>query len=146
MIIVFRGSSDKLYEENNGNFLKIVEFMAEFDPIMEYHVSKAGENLNKTHYFSKNIQEEIVQLVARRGFEQNIVASLNENKLPLEDMRGQAYDNGANMRDKNKGLQKKILYRNKRALFVSFTAHSLNLVVVDSVKVGLENVIFFGII
>ncbi|XP_065664602.1 zinc finger MYM-type protein 1-like [Hydra vulgaris] len=209
--IAFRGSSDKLYDENNGNFLKIVELMAEFDPIMEYHVSKAGENPNKTHYLSKNIRKEIVQLVARatreeilkiirkakyysiiadctpdashqeqltliiqyllitkhndsvdvgiresffiiiddttgHGLERKIVASLNENKLPLEDMRGQAYDNGANMRGKNMGLQKKILDRNKRALFVSCTAHSLNLVVVDSVKVGLEIVIFFRII
>ncbi|XP_065659013.1 uncharacterized protein LOC136083538 [Hydra vulgaris] len=184
--IAFRGSSDKLYEENNGNSLKIVELMAEFDQIMEYHVSKVGENPNKTHYLSKNIQEEIVQLVARatreeilkdiwkakyysiiedctpdashqeqltliirylviekrndsvvvdiresflnfiiddttgHGLEQKIVASLNENKLPLEDMRVQAYDNGA--------------------------THSLNLVVVDSVKVVSEIVTFFGII
>ncbi|XP_065675526.1 uncharacterized protein LOC136091745 [Hydra vulgaris] len=63
--IAFRRLSDKLYEENNRNFLKIVELMAEFDPIMEYHVSKAGENPSKTHYLSKNIQKEIVQLVAR---------------------------------------------------------------------------------
>ncbi|CAG9761246.1 unnamed protein product [Ceutorhynchus assimilis] len=38
--LALRGSSDKLFENNNGNFLKLVQLLAKFDPIMEEHVNR----------------------------------------------------------------------------------------------------------
>ncbi|KAK0137815.1 Zinc finger MYM-type protein 1 [Merluccius polli] len=37
--------------------------------------------------------------------------------IPFEDCRGQSYDNGANMKGKNKGVQARLLEKNPRALF-----------------------------
>lgn len=33
----FRGTNEKIYEKNNGLFCQLIEFVAEFDPIMQEH-------------------------------------------------------------------------------------------------------------
>ena len=71
---------------------------------------------------------------------------LKELNIDIKDMRGQGYDNGANMKGKHNGLQKRILDINPRAFFVPCAAHSLNLVVNDAAKSSLEVTNFFGII
>lgn len=53
---------------------------------------------------------------------------LEELKVLFKDCRGQSYDNGANMRGKNKGVQAGLLEIYLRALFVPYGAHTLNLV------------------
>ena len=62
------------------------------------------------------------------------------------DYRGQCYDNGANMKGKEAGLQTRILKINPKALFVRCANHSLNLVVVDSAKSFTETLLFFGVL
>ena len=58
----------------------------------------------------------------------------------LEDMRGQGYNNVANM----KGLQKKIQEINLCTFYVPCAAHSLNFVVNDAAKYSLEITNFTG--
>lgn len=50
----------------------------------------------------------------------------------LEDCRGQGYDNGANMAGIYRGVQARILEKNRGAIFLPCAAHSLNLVGVKS--------------
>lgn len=62
-----------------------------------------------------------------------------ENKVTLDglnikNIRGQSYDNGANMAGKYKGVQARILRLNNMARFVPCTAHSLNLIGVHAAQ------------
>ncbi|GJN13352.1 hypothetical protein PR202_gb00046 [Eleusine coracana subsp. coracana] len=54
--------------------------------------------------------------------------SLNLN---IDDVRGQGYDNGSNMKKRNKGVQNRVLEVNPRALYMSCACHSLNLTLCD---------------
>ena len=41
--LAIRGTQDKLYDNDNGNVLKFVEYLALFDPLMTERVQKIGK-------------------------------------------------------------------------------------------------------
>ncbi|XP_047103475.1 uncharacterized protein LOC124722346 [Schistocerca piceifrons] len=57
---------------------------------------------------------------------------LNVELMTTVNMRGQWYDSGVTMNGKYSGLQKRILYLNKRAFYVPCSSQSFILVVKDS--------------
>ncbi|XP_047132433.2 zinc finger MYM-type protein 1-like [Hydra vulgaris] len=209
--LAFRGTNETLYSANNGNFLKFVQYLAIFDPLMNKHLRKISNKELHTHYLGKDIQNELIQLLGNAikkeiiqtanamkyfsivldgtpdcshveqmtiiirfvkvdslkkefsikehflGFvplkkttgaymEETIIQQLEEMELPIDNLRGQGYDNGANMIGKNNGVQKKILNINPRALFVPCSAHTLNLVVNDAANCCLMATSFFDIV
>lgn len=77
------------------------------------------------------------------NFVLNLFSQLN---LDIQNLRGQGYDNGSNIRGKHNELQKKILEINNRAFYVPCSAHSLNLVVNDAANISHETINFFDII
>lgn len=213
--LALRGSSDKLNEFDNGNFLKFIEFLGKFDPVMEEHIRRITSQDIHSHYLGKNIQNELIQLLENKIRQKIISAvknskyysiildctpdvshkeqmtmvlrfvtsteknenvpakvSINEHFLTfielndtsglnmtnvlletlkkygilLDDMRGQGYDNGANMRGQHNGVQARVRELNRRTFYVPCNAHSLNLVLNDSANCCLDAVIFFNII
>lgn len=75
-----------------------------------------------------------------------LLETLKKYGLLLDDMRGQGYDNGANMRGQQNGVQARVRQLNRRAFYVPCNAHSLNLVLNDTANCCLDAVIFFNII
>jgi hypothetical protein len=66
--------------------------------------------------------------------------------LDIDDVRGQGYDNGSNMKGKHQGVQKKLLDVNPRAFYSACGCHSLNLTLCDMARTCGKAKDFFGII
>ena len=64
--MAFRGSSDKLHEPQNGNFLGLVQLIAKFDPVMQEHLRRMNDSEIHDHYLGKHIQNELVQLMGKK--------------------------------------------------------------------------------
>ncbi|XP_039004048.1 zinc finger MYM-type protein 1-like [Hibiscus syriacus] len=74
---------------------------------------------------------------------QNVLKSLDLN---VDDVRGQGYDNGSNMKGKHQGVQKRFLEINPKALYMSCACHSLNLTLGDMAHSCVKAISFFGVI
>ena len=58
----------------------------------------------------------------------------------------QCFDNGANIKGKEAGVQARLLEINSKALYVPYANNSLNLIVVDCAKSSTEALLFFGVL
>ncbi|XP_008113471.1 zinc finger MYM-type protein 1-like [Anolis carolinensis] len=73
----FRGTKDVLFEPNNGNFLKLIEHIAQFDDPMAEHVRRITSKETHVHYLSKNVQNEFISFLAGK-VQNNILEQLHE--------------------------------------------------------------------
>ncbi|XP_028085424.1 zinc finger MYM-type protein 1-like [Camellia sinensis] len=67
-------------------------------------------------------------------------------QLDIVDIRGQGYDNGSNMKEKHKGVQKRLLEINPRAFYTLCGCHSLNLALCDMANSCPKAISFFGVL
>lgn len=75
----FRGSSDKLYTDNNGKYLGLIELIAKFDPVMRDHVDRILRKEIKDHYCGKNIANELIDIMASE-VNLSIISSIRDCK------------------------------------------------------------------
>lgn len=75
-----------------------------------------------------------------------LLLELTRLSLDVSDIRGQGYDNGANMKGHKSGVQARLLQLNPRAFFTNCTCHSYNLLLCDMAKTCPDAMTFFGII
>jgi hypothetical protein len=75
-----------------------------------------------------------------------ILTKLKADELDVQNVRGQGYDNGANMSGKYRGVQAVILNKNNLAKFIPCAAHCLNLSGVHAASANVKVQFFFDVI
>ena len=81
-----------------------------------------------------------------KGLFNELVDVIKTLELDINDVRGQGYDNGSNMKGKNQGVQKRLLDINPRAFYTPCGCHSLNLVLCDMANSCPKAISFFGVV
>lgn len=77
--LAFRGRTEKIFEPGNGNFLKLIEAVAEFDPYLRDHLERISTRGLKTHYLSHKTQNEVISLIAA-NIRYRILQNIKDNK------------------------------------------------------------------
>uniref|UniRef100_A0A8C9YGK0 TTF-type domain-containing protein n=1 Tax=Sander lucioperca TaxID=283035 RepID=A0A8C9YGK0_SANLU len=161
--LAFRGDNELLGSPLNGNYLGILELIAQFDPFLK-KLQTVADEIREAKYFSVVVDSTpdlshvdqltfIFRFVDKKGkvverflaFEpieshtgenlaECVVAMVESLGLELSNCRGQSYDNASNMSGKYNGLQAHLKKRNPLIHYVPCTAHSLNLVGVNTIE------------
>lgn len=65
--LAFRGSDETIGSPNNGNYLGILELIAEFDPFLHNHLKEHGsKGSGHVNYLSSTIYEELIELMGNK--------------------------------------------------------------------------------
>ena len=72
--------------------------------------------------------------------------ALSTLELDFDNIRGQGYDNGSNMKGKLKGVQNRVLNINPRAFYTPCGCHSLNLALYDMANCCPKATSLFGVV
>jgi hypothetical protein len=75
----FRGSSDRLFTVQNGNFLGLVELFGTYDDVLNEHLRRVLAKEISDHYCSKRILGELLELLAKR-VQETILSSVKNAK------------------------------------------------------------------
>ena len=81
-----------------------------------------------------------------KGLFNEIISVIKSLELDINDVRGQGYDNGSNMKGKKQGVQKRIIDINPRAFYTPCGCHNLNLVLCDVANSCPKAISFFGVV
>ena len=65
--LALRGHTETLFTQSNGNFLKEVELMARFDPIMEDHLNRVKRGTaSHNSYLGHHVQNELIDSLSSK--------------------------------------------------------------------------------
>ncbi len=107
----FHGRNENLGSVQNGNYLGLIELLAEYNVFLKNHLQKYGNpGRGYTSYLSHGIRDRFVTFIPIRShkatsMETTIIEFLKKSGIQLNKCRGQCYDNASNMSGIYNGLQ-----------------------------------------
>jgi hypothetical protein len=119
------------------------------------HVEQLSITIRYVNFCDNDIEVEICERFmgflqiddsTGRGLTGVILGFLQIKNIKLQHCQGQGYDNGANMKGKNKGVQSRILDLNPLAVYIPCGCHSLKLLRCDAAKSSVKSISVFGIL
>ncbi|XP_022162488.1 uncharacterized protein LOC111028241 [Myzus persicae] len=160
-----RGLNECFGSLHNGNCMREVELIAQFDPFLSKHIAQYGNSgrvVDSTPDISYNDQlfliyryvlngtpvERFIQFIPNIGHKSKEIAdtvlkTIHEHGLDIKNCRGQSYDNASNMSGKYSGLQARIKEVSPLAEYAPSSAHSLNLIGECAADSSPESTAFF---
>ena len=81
-----------------------------------------------------------------KGLFNEIINAIKNLELDINDVHGQGYDNGSNMKRKKQAVQKSILDINSKAFYTPCGCHNLNLVLYDMANSCPKAISLFGVV
>ncbi|XP_050061579.1 uncharacterized protein LOC126551671 [Aphis gossypii] len=137
--LALRGKNEIVGSSKNGNYLGILELLAEYDNFLKQHIENhANRGSGHTNYLSSTIYSTpdeghidqltlIFRYIEKDTPVERFLVFMPNQGHKAQDI-GQSYDNASAMSGKYNGLQSKILKNNKLASWIPCATHSLNLV------------------
>jgi hypothetical protein len=206
--LAFRGENENIGSQHNGNYLGVLELIAQYDPFLSSHLAKYGnQGRGRPSYLSSTICEEIIEIMGNQvlavivkelqqskyfslsvdstpdishidqltvvvryvrmldgevmerfltfipieshtgeALATTVLKFLNKCDIDIKNLRGQSYDNAANMSGRYNGLQAHICQINPLAHYIPCAAHSLNLVGVSAAETCVNALSFFALV
>ena len=81
-----------------------------------------------------------------KGLFNEIINAIKNLELDINDVHGQGYDHGSNMKGKKQGVQKRILDINPKTFYTPCGCHNLNLVLCDMANSCPKAISFFRVV